>query len=110
MPLNEIPKYFNPETRHLVDAALEDAWQELNKDGLVEADPARMKLATTIVALASVGETDPGKLKWFALHATQAAFRATKAKAFALPSYTPVASRPKAETGPSLDLRAIRRV
>ena len=41
-------------------AALEDAWQELNKDGLVEADPARMKLATTIVALASVGETDPG--------------------------------------------------
>ena len=25
MPLNEIPKYFNPETRHLVDAALEDA-------------------------------------------------------------------------------------
>ena len=81
MPLNEIPKYFNPETRHLIDAALEDAWQELNKDGLVEADPARMKLATTIVALASVGETDPGKLKWFALHAAQAAFRATKAKA-----------------------------
>jgi hypothetical protein len=37
MPLNEIPKYFNPETRHLVDAALEDAWQELNKDGIVEA-------------------------------------------------------------------------
>ena len=81
MPLNEIPKYFNSETRHLIDAALEDAWQELNKDGLVEADPARMKLATTIVALASVGETDPGKLKWFALHAAQAAFRATKAKA-----------------------------
>ena len=51
MPLNEIPKYFNPETRHLVDAALEDAWQELNKDGLVEADPARMKLATTIGAI-----------------------------------------------------------
>ena len=86
MPLNEIPKYFNPETRHLIDAALEDAWQELNKDGLVEADPTRMKLATTIVALASVGETDPGKLKWFALHAAQSAFRATKAKAPALPS------------------------
>jgi hypothetical protein len=88
MPLNEIPKYFNPETRHLVDAALEDAWQELKKDGLVDADPARMKLATTIVALASVGETDPGKLKGFALHATQAALKATraKAKAAALPS------------------------
>jgi hypothetical protein len=84
MPLNEIPKYFNPEIRHLVDAALEDAWQELSKDGLVEAHPARMKLA--IVALASVGETDPGKLKWFELHAAQAAFRATKAKAPALPS------------------------
>jgi hypothetical protein len=63
MPLNEIPKYFNPETRRLVDAALDDAWQELNKHGVVEADPARMKLATTIVALASVGETDPDKLK-----------------------------------------------
>jgi hypothetical protein len=43
-------------------------------------------LATTIVALASVGETDPGKLKWFALRAAQAVFRATKAKAPALPS------------------------
>jgi hypothetical protein len=81
MPLNEIPKYFNTETRHLVDAALEDAWQELKKDGLVDADPARMKLATTIVALASVGETDPGKLKEFALHAAQAALKATRAKA-----------------------------
>src|SRR5262245_48827194 len=59
MPLNKIPKYFNSETRHLVDAALEDAWQELNKEGLVEAHQARMKLATTIVALASVGEKDP---------------------------------------------------
>ena len=91
MPLNEIPKYFNPETRRLVDAALEDAWQELKKDGFVDADPARMKLATTIVALASVGETDPGKLKFFALHAAQAASKATKAtrakaKAAALPS------------------------
>jgi hypothetical protein len=80
MPLNEIPKYFNPETRHLVDAALEEAWQELGKDGLVDTHRARMKLATTIVALASVGETDPGKLKWFALHAAQATFQATNVK------------------------------
>ena len=91
MPLNEIPKYFNPETRHLVDAVLEDAWQELKKDGLVDAHPARMKLATTIVALASVGETDSAKLKSFALHAAQAALKAmkatrAKAKAAALPS------------------------
>ena len=33
MPLNEIPRHFNPETRNLIEAALEDAWQELNKDG-----------------------------------------------------------------------------
>ena len=32
MPLNEIPRHFNPETRNLIEAALEDAWQELNKD------------------------------------------------------------------------------
>jgi len=33
MPLNEIPRHFNPETRNLIEAALEDAWPELNKDG-----------------------------------------------------------------------------
>jgi hypothetical protein len=80
MPLNEIPKYLNPETRRLVDAALEDAWRELNKDGLVDALPARMKLATTIVALASVGETDPAKLKRFAIHALRGALQADNAK------------------------------
>ena len=37
MPLNEIPKYFNPETRSLIEAALEDAWQELSKGGNIEA-------------------------------------------------------------------------
>jgi hypothetical protein len=79
MPLNEIPKYFKPETRHLVDAALEEAWLELKKDGLVDADPTRMKLATTIVALASVGETDPDKLKRFALHAAHGALKTAKA-------------------------------
>ena len=69
MPLNEIPTYLSPDTRRVIDAALEDAWQELNKDGLDDAHRARMKLATTIVALVSVGETDPAKLKWFAIHA-----------------------------------------
>jgi hypothetical protein len=76
MPLNEIPKYLSPETRRLVDAVLGDVWRELNKDGLIDAVPARMKLATTIVALASVGETDPTKLKWFALHAARGALQA----------------------------------
>ena len=49
------------------------------KKGFVDAHPARMKLATTIVALASVGETDSEKLKWFALNAAQGALKATKA-------------------------------
>jgi hypothetical protein len=75
VPLNEIPKYLNPDTRRLVDDALEDAWQELNKDGHFERDRARMKLATTIVALASVGETDPAKLKRFAIHALKGVMR-----------------------------------
>jgi SspJ family small acid-soluble spore protein len=42
MPLNEIPAYLSPDTRRVIDAALEDAWQELKKDGLVEAHRARM--------------------------------------------------------------------
>ena len=76
MPLNEIPRHFNPETRNLIEAGLEDAWQELNKDGDLEAAPARNKLRTTIVALASVGETDHLKLKWFAIHAWKGALQA----------------------------------
>lgn len=75
MPLNEIPKYFSSETRSLIDSALEQAWQELKKDAPVDVILARRKLAGTIVALASVGETDPAKLKWFALHATRGACR-----------------------------------
>jgi len=75
MPLNEIPKFFSAETRGLIDSALEQAWQELKKDGPGDAALARRTLARTIVALASVGETDPAKLKWFALRATRAAYR-----------------------------------
>ena len=37
MPLNEIPKHLTPEVRSLIEAALEDAWRELNKDGTLEA-------------------------------------------------------------------------
>ena len=51
------------------------------KGDLVDANPARMKLATTIVALASVGETDPDKLKGFALHAAKAALKPLSVKA-----------------------------
>jgi hypothetical protein len=71
MPLNEIPKYLNSEIRSLIEAALEDAWQ-----GKLEAAPARNRLRTTMVALASVGETDHRKLKWFAIHAWRGALQA----------------------------------
>jgi hypothetical protein len=73
MPLNEIPKYLHPETRSLIDSALEQAWQELLSDRPTDFALARRRLAGTIVALASVGETDPAKLKRFALHAARAA-------------------------------------
>lgn len=77
MPLNEIPKYFNPETRRFIDAVLEQAWQELDAQSPLDAASARRavarrKLAGTIVALISVGETDPVKLKRFALNAAKA--------------------------------------
>lgn len=72
MPLNEIPKYLNAETRRLVESALEQAWQELERERPAAGDVARRKLAGTIVALVSVGETDPAKLKRFALNAVKA--------------------------------------
>ena len=79
MPLNEIPKYFDPETRSLIDVAIEQAWQELTKDAPVDDASARRalarrKLAGTIVALVSIGETDPAKLKRFALNAAKAMY------------------------------------
>ena len=73
MPLNDIPKYLSTQTRDLVDHALEHAWQELKEDAPADVDLARRKLAGTIVALASVGETDMAKLKFFALNAARAA-------------------------------------
>ena len=78
MPLNEIPHHFDPKTRSLIEAALEEAWQELSNDGNLEATLARKKLRTTMVALASVGETDHSKLKWFAIHAWRGAMQAAQ--------------------------------
>ena len=75
MPLNAIPEFFHPEIRQLIDFALEDAWQEVRNERLADTASVRGRLATTIVALAAIGETDPTKLKEFALHATRAAFR-----------------------------------
>jgi hypothetical protein len=60
MLLDEIPKFFHPE-----DFALEDAWREIRNQNLADAASVRSKLATTIVALAAIGETDPVKLKRF---------------------------------------------
>ena len=75
MPLNEIPNYLSPETRSLIDSALEQAWHELKNDARVDASQARRKLAGTIVALASVGETDLAKPKSFGLHAARGVIR-----------------------------------
>ena len=73
MSLNEIPAFFHPEIRSLIDSTLEQAWLELRKNNPNDEVMARRKLATTIVALAAIGETDPAKLKRFALNATRAA-------------------------------------
>jgi hypothetical protein len=73
MPLNEIPKYLNGETRDLIDRALEHAWRELCRDAPADAAVDKRRLASTIVALASVGETDLTKLKSFAVHAARSA-------------------------------------
>jgi hypothetical protein len=72
MPLNEIPTFFHPEIRSLIDSALEQAWLELREENPDDEVTARQKLATTIVALAAIGETDPAKLKKIALHAARA--------------------------------------
>jgi hypothetical protein len=79
MPLNEISKHFSPETRSLIEGALDDAWRELSKDPCIDPTLARRKLRRTIVALAAVGETDPRKLKWFAIHAWRGAMQAEQA-------------------------------
>jgi hypothetical protein len=73
MPLNEIPRHLNPDARRLVETALKEAWQELNTGHRLEPAPVRAKLRRTIVALASVGEADAKKLKWFAIRAWRAA-------------------------------------
>ena len=75
MPLNDIPEFFHPVIRQLIDFALEDAWQEVRNERLADTASVRGRLATTIVALAAIGETNPIKLKNFALHATRGAFR-----------------------------------
>jgi hypothetical protein len=74
MRLEELPKMYGPETLSLMDRALEQAWRELKRRGnVVDANAARSRLATTIVALASVGETDSAKIKRFALNASNGA-------------------------------------
>jgi hypothetical protein len=71
MRLDELPKIYGPETLSLMDTALEQAWRELKSRGNIsDATSARSRLTTTIVALASVGETDSAKLKRFALAST----------------------------------------
>ena len=71
MRLEELPKIYAQETLSLMGRAFEQAWQELKARGDYEdEDRAKRRLTRTIVALASVGETDSVKLKKFALNAT----------------------------------------
>lgn len=72
MRLEELPKIYAPETLSLMGNALEQAWQELKSRGEFDEERAKRRLTRTIVALASVGETDSRKLKAFALNATSA--------------------------------------
>jgi hypothetical protein len=73
MRLEELPNIYRPETLSLMDSALEQAWEELKSRGnIADAASARSRLTRTIVALASVGETDSAKLKRFALQASGA--------------------------------------
>jgi len=76
MPRNRIPAFFHPEIRRLIERSLEDAWQELKNQELELEDgqSVRARLATTIVALAAVGETDSSKLKRIALDAVRATY------------------------------------
>jgi hypothetical protein len=76
MPLNEIPKYLTPEVRSLIEAALEDAWAGAKQGWHTRSRASTKKLRSTMVALASVGETDHRKLKWFAIHAWRGALQA----------------------------------
>ena len=76
MPPNEMPDFVQPEIRHLIDFALEDAWQELRRDRLSgDASSVKGKLATTIIALAASGEANPIRLKNFARQTMRATDR-----------------------------------
>jgi hypothetical protein len=73
MRLEELPNIYRPETLSLMGSALEQAWEELKSRGNVaDVASAKSRLTRTIVALASVGETDSAKLKRFALQASGA--------------------------------------
>lgn len=67
------PNLLSSRNSKLNRLALEQAWLELRKDNPIDELMARRKLLTTIVALVAIGDTDPAKLKRFALNAARAA-------------------------------------
>ena len=71
MPLTGLSKYVKAEKRCLIEAAWEGAWQDLKRNGLINAAYARHTLASAIVTLASAGESDVVKLKRLALQITR---------------------------------------
>ena len=73
MPLNEIPTFFHPELRNLIDVASDEAWLELRDEHPSDETLARRKLATTIGALAAIGESFCVAMAKPAGHAARAA-------------------------------------
>jgi hypothetical protein len=70
MPLKQHPKFFCPETLSVMEAALDNACEQLMRENhIADVDRVKRKLARTIVALAAVGETNPTKLERMALQA-----------------------------------------
>ena len=67
------PNLLSSEIGSLIDFALEQAWLELRRYNPIDELMARRKLLTTIVALVAIGDTNPAKLKRFALNAARAA-------------------------------------
>ena len=78
MPRTKIPEFFHPGIRRLIELSLEDVWQELKNEKLADAQSVRMRLVTTMVALAAIGETDSSKLKSFAVDAARATYSSAR--------------------------------
>jgi len=66
---------FDPETRSIVDGALDAAWRELEIRSFVRAEPEkagiRRAIASRVIAAVRVGQRDPECLRRVALHVVE---------------------------------------